>query len=64
METEGTRLEEQITSIDDNLAEVSAVIGKDNFFLEYQVRVTPVNQFGSGPTGKNDSVMSAEASKF
>ncbi|XP_053377933.1 contactin-4-like isoform X2 [Mercenaria mercenaria] len=43
-----------------NASETSAVIGVENYYLLYQVRVTPVNIFGSGPTAQNDSVYSAE----
>ncbi|XP_052286931.1 contactin-5-like [Dreissena polymorpha] len=44
-----------------NVGEYSAEIGGENYFLEYQVRVSPYNNKGIGPAGVNDSVMSAEA---
>ncbi|XP_052780285.1 contactin-like [Mya arenaria] len=44
-----------------NVGEFSNEVGEDNYFLPYQVKVTPFNMMGLGPTGENDTVMSAEA---
>ncbi|XP_060590084.1 contactin-4-like isoform X2 [Ruditapes philippinarum] len=43
-----------------NGSEASALVGKDNYYLLYQVKVTAFNKFGVGPTAQNDSVYSAE----
>lgn len=46
--------------IQGNVGEASALVGRENFFLEYQIKVTPFNIHGKGPTGQNDTVYSAE----
>ena len=46
-----------------NVGEYSTTIGSDNFFLPYNVKITPFNMFGDGRPGYNDSVYSAEGSK-
>lgn len=47
-----------------NKSEASDLVGKDNYYIIYQVKVTPFNIFGLGPTAQNDSVYSAEESKL
>ena len=47
-----------------NQSEASDVVGTENYYLLYQVKVTPYNIFGEGPTAVNNSVYSAEDSKF
>ncbi|KAL4226978.1 Contactin-3 [Mactra antiquata] len=43
-----------------NIGHTSALVGKENFYLLYQVKVTPFNMFGMGNPAINDNVYSAE----
>ena len=46
-----------------NIGEYSTTVGDENYFLPYNVRVTPFNIKGEGVPGYNDTVYSAEGSK-
>ncbi|KAL3852170.1 hypothetical protein ACJMK2_015845 [Sinanodonta woodiana] len=46
--------------IDGDNGEYSQTVGRDNFYMPYQVEVIPRNMFGEGPAGRNNSVFSAE----
>lgn len=46
--------------VNGNKSEASALVQKDNYYIVYQVKVTPFNIFGLGPTAQNNSVYSAE----
>ena len=50
--------------VNGNVGEYSTTVGKDNYYLPYNVRVTPFNHFGDGRPGYNDTVYSAEESKI
>ena len=39
------------------------LVGSDNFYTEYDVRVSAYNSMGSGPTSPITPIMSAEDSK-
>jgi len=47
-----------------NVGEYSDEVGPNNYFMPYEVKVTPFNMRGPGLTGVNNSVMSAEASRW
>lgn len=40
------------------------LVGEDNFYLEYSVKVGAFNKHGSGPNSTVQPVMSAEGSKL
>lgn len=40
------------------------LVGLDNFYLEYVVKVGAFNKHGSGPNTTEHIIMSAEGSKF
>ena len=40
------------------------LVGKDNFYLQYIVKVGAYNKFGDGPNSTERLIMSAEGSKY
>lgn len=46
--------------VNGNVGNHSVTLGPDTYYSPYNVKVTPFNDFGNGPSVSNDTVMSAE----